>query len=163
SVGLPCSPGGGAFPWPRPGGGACTGRYRCVLRAAPGGSGVRKPPPSCTGRYRSALPAAARPDRAAPRACSRRPPRRGAPASPPPPQATAPAPSPTPAPAPPTTGAQAQTPTSLSLVPVNERPFGTDLIVLPVDHLLGDWYGLRTRLEDQGIIPTLSFESNLAG
>jgi porin len=38
-----------------------------------------------------------------------------------------------------------------------------DLIVLPVDHLLGDWYGLRTRLEDQGINPTLSFESNLAG
>ena len=38
-----------------------------------------------------------------------------------------------------------------------------DLIVLPVDHLLGDWWGLRTRLEDQGITPSLTFESNLAG
>jgi porin len=38
-----------------------------------------------------------------------------------------------------------------------------DLIVLPVDHLLGDWWGLRTRLEDQGITPSLTFVSNLAG
>jgi len=38
-----------------------------------------------------------------------------------------------------------------------------DLIVLPPDHLFGDWYGLRTRLEDQGIIPSLTFQSNLAG
>jgi porin len=71
-------------------------------------------------------------------------------------QSTTPAPSPTPAAAPATTGATAQS-------PVNTRPFGEELIVLPVDHLLGDWYGLRTRLEDNGITPTLTFESDLAG
>jgi porin len=38
-----------------------------------------------------------------------------------------------------------------------------DLIVLPVDHLLGDWWGLRTRLEDLGITPSLTFVSDLAG
>ena len=54
------------------------------------------------------------------------------------------------------TGAQAQS-------TVSTRPFGEDLIVLPVDHLFGDWYGLRTRLEDQGITPSLTFESDLAG
>src|SRR5262245_59552512 len=45
-------------------------------------------------------------------------------------------------------------------VAVNERPFGSDLIVLPVDHLFGDWWGLRTRLEDDGITPTLTFVSD---
>src|SRR5262249_49512857 len=45
----------------------------------------------------------------------------------------------------------------------SERNFGMDLIVLPVDHLLGDWYGLRTRLEDAGITPSLTFVTNLAG
>jgi porin len=53
--------------------------------------------------------------------------------------------------------------TPLNQVPVSARPFGMDLIVLPPDHLLGDWFGLRTRLEDQGITPSLTFESNLAG
>src|SRR5262249_48644386 len=53
--------------------------------------------------------------------------------------------------------------TPLSQTPVSARPFGMDLIVLPVDHLLGDWYGLRTRLEDQGITPSLTFVSDLAG
>jgi porin len=46
---------------------------------------------------------------------------------------------------------------------VTTRPFGAELIVLPVDHLLGDWYGIRTRLQDDGITPSLTFESDLAG
>src|SRR5262249_57406783 len=81
-----------------------------------------------------------------------------------PPRAQAPRP---PAPhAPP--GAQAeqgQQPSSapLSGTPVSARAFGMDLIVLPADHLLGDWWGLRTRLEDRGITPTLTFVSDLAG
>ena len=69
---------------------------------------------------------------------------------------TAPAPSPTQAATPTTTGA-------LATSPVNTRPFTGDLIVLPVDHLLGDWWGLRTRLEADGITPTLTFESDIAG
>src|SRR5262245_31701743 len=91
---------------------------------------------------------------AALRAQDVRPPPAGAVPSPPP---TTPAPSPTP-PSPAT--AAAPTATGYQLggtpepVPVSERNFGMDLIVLPVDHLLGDWYGLRTRLEDQGIIPS---------
>jgi porin len=84
------------------------------------------------------------------------------------PQAGAPAPSPTQPTAPATAGAQAgtgQQPGSapVSAVPVSKRNFGTDLILLPVDHLLGDWYGLRTRLEDEGITPSLTFVSDLAG
>jgi hypothetical protein len=47
--------------------------------------------------------------------------------------------------------------------PVSTRPFTENLIVLPVDHLLGDWWGVRTRLEDEGIAPSLTFESNIAG
>ncbi len=69
--------------------------------------------------------------------------------------ATTPTPSPTPAAAPASTGVLAQ--------PVSSRPFGAELLVLPVDHLFGDWYGLRARLEDDGITPTLTFESDLAG
>jgi porin len=90
-------------------------------------------------------------------------------APPPPPTAVAPtptqAPAPTPAAAPAgALAAGAQRPFAPpEPVPVSERPFGNDLIVLPVDHLLGDWYGLRTRLEDQGIIPSLTFVTNLAG
>jgi porin len=76
--------------------------------------------------------------------------------APSPPSTTTPAPSPTPAAAPATGGAEAHS-------PVNTRPFGNDLIVLPVDHLFGDWWGLRTRLEDEGITPTLAFETDLAG
>src|SRR5262249_35445976 len=56
-----------------------------------------------------------------------------------------------------------QTLSSPSPVPVSLRNFRSDLIVLPVDHLLGDWLGLRTRLEDDGITPTLTFVTNLAG
>jgi porin len=44
--------------------------------------------------------------------------------------------------------------------PVNLRPFQ---LILPRDHLFGDWYGLRSKLEDQGFTPTLSFVTNIAG
>src|SRR5262249_16762294 len=82
--------------------------------------------------------------------------------SPPPAAAT------TPPAAPATAGAQAeqgQQPSSapLSGTPVSPRAFAMHLIVLPADHLLGDWWGLRTRLEDRGITPTLTFVSDLAG
>jgi porin len=63
----------------------------------------------------------------------------------------------------PSAGQQASSTTPLSQTPPSERNFRSDLIVLPVDHLLGDWWGVRTRLEDQGITPTLTFVSNLAG
>jgi porin len=56
-----------------------------------------------------------------------------------------------------------QTSVSLQSVPVSERPFGNDLVVLPVDHLFDDWYGLRARLVDGGVTPTLTFETDLAG
>jgi porin len=78
------------------------------------------------------------------------------------------APAPTPAGAPAAAAAQAaagQQPggTPSVLGSVSERPFGNELIVLPVDHLLGDWWGVRTRLEDEGITPSLTFESDILG
>src|SRR5215470_15325635 len=36
-------------------------------------------------------------------------------------------------------------------------------LVLPREHLLGDWYGTRTWLEDQGITPTLTFVTDSLG
>src|SRR5262245_5820559 len=36
-------------------------------------------------------------------------------------------------------------------------------LVLPREHLLGDWYGSRTWLEDNGITPTLSFVTDSLG
>ncbi|HEY5446605.1 MAG TPA: carbohydrate porin, partial [Pyrinomonadaceae bacterium] len=36
-------------------------------------------------------------------------------------------------------------------------------LVLPRDHLLGDWYGTRTWLEDHGITPTLTFVTDSLG
>src|SRR4029450_13964933 len=36
-------------------------------------------------------------------------------------------------------------------------------LVLPRDHLLGDWYGTRTWLEDRGITPTLTFVTDSLG
>ena len=36
-------------------------------------------------------------------------------------------------------------------------------LVLPREHLLGDWYGTRTWLEDRGIVPTLTFVSDSLG
>src|SRR5260370_34971260 len=44
--------------------------------------------------------------------------------------------------------------------PVNLRLFQ---LILPRDHLLGDWYGVRSELEDQGFTPTLSFVTSIAG
>src|SRR5262249_23696662 len=34
---------------------------------------------------------------------------------------------------------------------------------LPRAHLLGDWFGLRTKAEDVGISPTVTFVSDVAG
>jgi len=36
-------------------------------------------------------------------------------------------------------------------------------LVLPRDHLFGDWYGARTWLEHQGIVPTLTFVTDSVG
>jgi porin len=47
-----------------------------------------------------------------------------------------------------------------SQVPVHLRPF---LITLPPEHLLGDWGGLLSKLEDTGITPTLTYVSDIAG
>jgi porin len=44
--------------------------------------------------------------------------------------------------------------------PVNLRPFQ---LILPRDHLFGDWDGMRTKLEEAGFTPTLSFITNIAG
>lgn len=44
--------------------------------------------------------------------------------------------------------------------PPELRPFQLEL---PKDHLLGDWYGLRTKLENAGFTPTLTFVSDIAG
>ena len=47
-----------------------------------------------------------------------------------------------------------------SETPVNLRPFQ---LILPRDHLFSDWYGVRSRLEEQGFIPTLAFVTDIAG
>ena len=47
-----------------------------------------------------------------------------------------------------------------SEVPVDLRPFQ---IALPREHLVGDWFGVRPKLEAQGIIPTLALVSDIAG
>jgi porin len=36
-------------------------------------------------------------------------------------------------------------------------------LILPREHLLGDWYGVRTYLEDRGIVPTLTFVTDSLG
>jgi porin len=53
---------------------------------------------------------------------------------------------------------------------ITEAPAGTRSIeampfqlILPREHLLGDWDGTRTWLEDQGITPTLTFETDSLG
>jgi len=38
-----------------------------------------------------------------------------------------------------------------SQTPVNLRPFQ---LTLPRDHLFGDWYGMRAKLEETGFTPT---------
>jgi len=47
-----------------------------------------------------------------------------------------------------------------SETPANLRPFQ---LVLPREHLLGDWFGLRTKLEDFGISPTIIYVTDIAG
>jgi porin len=47
-----------------------------------------------------------------------------------------------------------------SQVPAHVRPF---LLTMPPEHLLGDWAGLLPKLEDWGITPTLTYESDIAG
>ena len=44
--------------------------------------------------------------------------------------------------------------------PVDVRPFE---ITIPRGHLLGDWYGVRTELENTGITPNLALEVDIAG
>jgi porin len=53
---------------------------------------------------------------------------------------------------------------------INEAPAGTRSLgplpfqlILPREHLLGDWYGTRTSLENRGIIPTLTFVTDSLG
>jgi len=53
---------------------------------------------------------------------------------------------------------------------VSEAPAGTRSLaplpfklILPREHLLGDWYGTRTWLEDNGITPTLTFVTDSLG
>ena len=53
---------------------------------------------------------------------------------------------------------------------INEASAGTRSVgplpfqlVLPREHLLGDWYGTRTWLEDRGIVPTLTFVTDSLG
>ena len=36
-------------------------------------------------------------------------------------------------------------------------------LILQSEHLLGDWYGMRTWLEDHGITPTLTFVTDALG
>ena len=43
---------------------------------------------------------------------------------------------------------------------VADTPFQ---LILPSEHLLGDWYGMRTWLEDHGITPTLTFVTDALG
>ena len=53
---------------------------------------------------------------------------------------------------------------------VNEASAGTRSVgplpfqlILPSEHLLGDWYGTRSWLEDHGITPTLTFVTDALG
>jgi porin len=47
-----------------------------------------------------------------------------------------------------------------SQVPVHVRPF---TFTLPREPLLGDWYGLRLKLEELGITPTVTYVIDIAG
>jgi len=44
--------------------------------------------------------------------------------------------------------------------PLADTPFQ---LILPTEHLLGDWYGMRGWLEDHGITPTLTFVTDALG
>lgn len=47
--------------------------------------------------------------------------------------------------------------------PFTERNFKADVLVMPVDRLLGDWLGVLPRLEDDGITPSVTFVSDMLG
>jgi len=69
---------------------------------------------------------------------------------------------------PPVSHAKAKTPAAASEVSDTEetqvetqlRPFN---LILPQDHLFGDWAGLLPKMQDAGITPNLSYTSNIAG
>src|SRR5262245_4503820 len=44
--------------------------------------------------------------------------------------------------------------------PIADTPFQ---LILPSEHLLGDWYGMRSWLEDHGITPTVTFVTDALG
>jgi porin len=44
-----------------------------------------------------------------------------------------------------------------------ERTFVPESLILRPDHLFGDWFGTRTQMEDDGITPTVTWVSNIAG
>src|ERR1043166_5122225 len=44
--------------------------------------------------------------------------------------------------------------------PIADTPFQ---LILPREHLLGDWYGMRSWLEDHGITPTLTCVTDVVG
>jgi porin len=46
---------------------------------------------------------------------------------------------------------------------VDLRTFSAPNVLLPNEHWLGDWAGLRTRMENGGISPTVTWVSDLAG
>jgi porin len=58
------------------------------------------------------------------------------------------------------TRAEDFTETSVGTRSLDPSPFQ---LILPRDHLMGDWYGTRTWLEDRGIVPTLTFVTNALG
>ena len=48
-------------------------------------------------------------------------------------------------------------------MPVNERSFQAGTVILPADHLFGDWSGRLPARDTDGFKPTLSWITNLAG
>jgi porin len=48
-------------------------------------------------------------------------------------------------------------------VRVNQRDLAQDSPLLPPAHLFGDWFGLRSRLDDRGITPTVTWVSDMVG
>ena len=56
--------------------------------------------------------------------------------------------------------AQDASPTPAGTRPIADMPFQ---LILPREHLLGDWYGTRSWLEDHGITPSLTFVTDALG
>jgi porin len=46
---------------------------------------------------------------------------------------------------------------------VDARSFMAPSLLIPVDHLFGDWRGLRPKLEDNGLTTTITWVSDMAG